>query len=174
MRYLLPALALFSATFVTVPEAAAQSAPSVAVIDFQSAVLATAEFEKAYADLQTKYQPMMDQLQKAQGELADIETQLRAAAGQLSGAGQAELESRAIRKQREIERLSQDADEEFALERDQTLELVSVRMQEVLKSLAEQNGYDLLVDLSVAPYVSDALNVTQAAVDAYNAAYPVN
>ncbi len=137
-------------------------------------MLATAEFEKAYNDLQTKYQPMQDHIRGLQEDLNDVQTQLRAAAGQLSTSGQAELEARGARLQRELERATSDADEEFSADRDEALRLVSARMQEVLTKLAKDRGFDVVVEVNVTPFFKEALDVTQAAIDAYNAAYPVN
>lgn len=196
----IPALAIlaFSAASLTAPSALAQAVPgapaatpaatptatpatednlpatSIAVIDFQAAVLATAEFDKAYNDLQTKYQPMQNHIQELQQDLSDVQTQLRAAAGQLSSSGQAELEARGARLQRELDRATSDADEEFSADRDEALRLVSTRMQEVLAKLAGEHGWDAVVEINVVPFFKGSLDITQTAIDAYNATYPVN
>lgn len=176
----LPAVAISALSIMALPAAQAQAQPQapsaagIGVIDFQRAVVETAEFEKAYNAIQAKYKPEQDRVEQAQQELADLQTQLRAAAGQLSSSGQAELEDRGARKQREVERLSEDLQLNFERERDDALRLTSTRMQEVLKSLADQMGLDVIVDQSTAPYFREALDVTDEAITAYDAAYPAN
>ena len=66
----------------------------VAVINFQNAVLSTGEMQKVLRDLQIKFKPRQDALQKGQQELSDIQTQLQASQGKLSQAGDDRLEQR--------------------------------------------------------------------------------
>ena len=80
MRFVLPVVATCLMGLMSVSPAMAQA--KVGVIDFQRAVVETAEFKKAYAELEAKYKPKQDALAKAQQELADLETQLRASQGQ--------------------------------------------------------------------------------------------
>jgi len=172
MRFLLlPALATCVLGLTTAPSAQAQS--RIGVINFQRAVLDTAEFKKAYADLEAKFKPRQDALAKAQQDLQDIETQLRASQGQLSSQGTAELQARGQRKQVEVTRLNDDLQEEFTKERDAAVQLTATRMGEVLKKLAEEVQVDAFLDLQSVPYRKDALDFTDKAVAAYNTAHPV-
>ena len=169
----LPALVVV-ALGAALPAAMAQSASKIGVINFQRAVVDSAEFQKAYTDLQTKYQPRQAALQNAQQELQDIETQLRASEGRLSNSGAAELQARGQRKQVEVDRISQDLQADFEGERDNTLRLTSTRMAEVLKKLADEKGLDVIVDTAsgLVPFARTGLDITDAAIAAYNAAYP--
>ncbi len=169
--FALPAFATCALVMGLAPAAMAQS--RTGVINFQRAVLDTAEFKKAYADLEVKYKPRQDALAKAQQELQDLETQIRASAGQLSSAGAAELQARGERKQREVQRLSDDLQEEFTRDRDAALRLTSTRMAEVLKKLAEEVQVDLFVDAQSVPFFKPALDFTDKAVAAYDATHPV-
>lgn len=172
MRFiLLPALATCVLGLLAAPAALAQS--RIGVVNFQRAVLDTAEFKKAYADLELKYKPRQDALAKAQQELADIETQLRASQGQLSSSGTAELQARGQRKQVEAQRLNDDVTEEFTKDRDAALQLVSTRMSEVLKKLSDDVQVDLFVDVQSVPFSKPALDFTDKAVAAYDLAHPV-
>ena len=169
--FLLPALATCVLGLLSAPAAVAQS--RTGVINFQRAVLDTAEFKKAYADLEAKYKPKQDALAKAQQDLQDIETQARAASGQLSSSGAAELQARGQRKQVEVTRLNDDLTEEFTKDRDAALQLVSTRMGEVLKKLADDVQVDFFVDASSVPFFRPALDFTDKAVAAYDVAHPV-
>jgi len=111
-KSLLPALAV--CVIALAPAALAQK---VGVINTQRAILETADIKKASADLQTKYKPRQDQLDKLQREIADLQTQLESSAGKLSAAGQADLEAQGQRKQREAQRISEDLQADVDRER---------------------------------------------------------
>jgi outer membrane protein len=150
-----------------------QTQAKVAVINTQRAILETADIKKASADLQTKYKPRQDQLDKLQREIADLQTQLESSAGKLSPAGQADLEAQGQRKQREAQRISEDLQADVDRERNEVLQRAQTRMTEVLKKLAEEKGIDVLVDTGAVPYYKVAFEVTEDAIKAYDKAYPL-
>ena len=170
MRFGLSVAATVVMGLMSVAPAMAQG--KIAIIDFQRAVVDTAEFKKAFAELEAKYKPKQDQLQKAQQTLQDIETQLRASQGQLSQAGTAELQAKGQRTQVQVDRLTQDLQEDFEGDRDAALRVVSTRFTELLKKFAADKGLDVIADKQAVPYFSAALDVTDAAIAAYNAAHP--
>src|SRR5882762_6483827 len=94
---LVPALMVCAAGLVSSSTAMAQA--KIGVVNFQKAILETAEIKKASTDLQNKYKPRQDALDKVQRELADIQTQLQSAGGKLSAQGEADLQARGQRKQ---------------------------------------------------------------------------
>ena len=96
------ALAVCAAGLFSVPSAMAQA--KVGVVSLQKAILETAEIKKAANDMQVKFKKRQDDLDKSQRELNDIQTQLQSAQGKLSAAGEADLNARGERKQREVKR----------------------------------------------------------------------
>ena len=170
MRFVLSAVATCVLGLLSVAPAMAQA--KTAVIDFQRAVVETAEFKKAYADLEARYKPKQDALAKAQQELQDLETQIRASQGQSSQAGTAELQAKAMRKQTQVERLQMDLQEDFEADRDRALQLASGRMTDVLKKVAEDKQLDLIVDVTALHFSRMTMDVTDAAIAAYNTAHP--
>jgi outer membrane protein len=46
------------------------------------------------------------------------------------------------------------------------------KMSEVVKKLAEEKGYDMVVDVTNTVYFKPALDITAEALAAYNKAYP--
>lgn len=165
MRFVLPLVA-------AVVMAAPAMAQKVGVIDFQRAVVDSAEFKKAYAELEAKYKPKQDALQKAQQTLQDIQAQLSATQGQLSQAGTAELNAKGQRTQVTVDRLTQDLQEDFEADRDAALRVVTTRYADVLKKLATDKGLDIIADTTALHFFGPALDVTDAAIAAYNAAHP--
>ena len=168
---LVPALMVCAAGLVCSSTAMAQA--KIGVVNFQKAILETAEIKKASTDLQNKYKPRQDALDKVQRELADIQTQLQSAGGKLSAQGEADLQARGQRKQREAERLSQDLQDDVNNERNVVLQRAGARMQEVVKKMMDDKGLDLIIDIANAVSFKSALDMTTDAVAAYDKAYPV-
>jgi len=122
--------------------------------------------------LEATYKPKQDALAKAQQELQDLDTQMRSSQGQLSQAGAAELQAKAQRKQTQVERLQQDLQEDFEADRDRALQLTGTRMTDVLKKLADEKQLDLIIDATALRFSRTTLDVTDAAIKAYDAAHP--
>lgn len=154
------------------PAAAGSPQAKIAVINFQNAVLSTAEMQKALRDLQVKYKPRQDALQKGQQELSDIQTQLNASQGKLSSAGEAELQARGQRKQTQLQRMSDDLQADIEADRDEAVRKASTRMQELLKKIAAEKGLDLIIDSAAAPFIKTGIEITSQVVADYDKAYP--
>ena len=167
----LPVLAVCAAGLFGSSIASAQT--KIGVVNFQKAILDTAEIKKASTDLQNKYKPRQDALEKVQRELSDIQTQLQASQGKLSAAGEADLTSRGQRKQREAERLNQDLQDDVNNERNTVLQRAGGRMTEIVKKIADEKGLDLVVDVTNAISFKPALEITSEATAAYDKAYPL-
>ena len=164
-------LATFSAGLLMAAAAAAQG--KIGVINVQRAVMETAEMKKASADLQAKFKPRTDALQKVQQDLNDLRTQLQASQGKLSAAGEADLNSRAQRKQRDAERLNEDLQQDVERERTLILERAQTRLDAVIKKISEEQGLDLVVDLTNRVFHKPAMEITDAVIAAYDKAYPL-
>ncbi|HML18137.1 MAG TPA: OmpH family outer membrane protein [Bryobacteraceae bacterium] len=170
-KSLFPALAVCAAGLISPVIAPAQT--KVGVVNLQKAILETAEIKKASAEMQAKYKPRQDALEKAQRELADIQTQLQASQGKLSAAGEADLQARGQRKQREAQRLQDDLQTDVDGERNTILQRAGQRMTEILRKIEEEKGLDMIVDVTSIVVFKPALEVTTEATAAYDKAYPV-
>lgn len=160
---------IFLAAAATVGIGAAQT--KVAVVNSQKAVLDTEEIKKAQTDLQNKYKPRQDAMEKLQKELQDIQNQLQS--GKLNQLGEQELTATGQRKQRELTRLQQDLQEDVDRDRNEILQKTGTRMQETVKKLADEKGLDIVVDTSNTVFYKATLDLTAEATAAYNKAYPV-
>jgi outer membrane protein len=155
--------------------ALAQAAPAqikIAVVNMQQAVFATAEVKKADADLQVRLKPEQDRAQKLQSDLASIQQQLQTNGAKMTEQQQEELNTEGTRKQREFQRLSTELQEAADGARQDILPKCTQRMVEVLKKLAEEKGYDLVVESTVAYFSKAGMDVTTEATAAYDKAYP--
>ena len=168
---IVPALAVCAAGLASTSIASAQT--KVGVVNLQKAILDTAEIKKASIDLQNKYKPRQDALEKVQRELSDIQTQLHRARAGSARPGEAELQARGQRKQREAERISQDLQDDVNRERNDILTRAGTRMTELIKKIAEEKTLDLVVDSQNTYFFKPAMEITTEATAAYDKAYPL-
>ena len=147
------------------------SAQKVAVINSQKSVLDTEEIKKAQLDLEAKFKPRQDKIVQVQKDLQNIQAQLQS--GKLNAMGEQELTAEGQKKQRDLQRLQQDLQDDVNNERTDILQRAGARMQEVVKKMAEEKGLDIVIDTTNAVYYKSAFDLTADAVAAYNKAYPV-
>jgi outer membrane protein len=143
----------------------------VAVINVQKAMIDSDELKKVSAEMEARYKPRQDELTKLQSDLQSIQQQL--ASGKLSQQAGADLQAQGARKQREAQRLADDLQADVERERQEILQKASAKMNEVVKKLAEEKGYDVILDVTQAIYFKPTLEITSDALAAYNKAYPV-
>lgn len=144
----------------------------IAVINLQRAVLESNEIKKASAGLEAKYKPRQQELEKLQAEIDKIRQTLETGQGKLSAEGEADLNAEGTRKQTQLQRKTEDLQKEVEAERNEILGKSSKQMQEVVAKLAAEKGYDVVVDVSTTVFFKPALEITNEAITAYNAAYP--
>lgn len=150
----------------------AQAQSKVAIINLQRAVLESAEIKKASAELEAKFKPRQLQMEKLQKDLQTIQQQLQTMSGKLTPQAEADLTTQGQRKQRELQRLSEDLQADVDRERNDILGKSSQRMQEVVKKLAEEKGFDVVVDVSTTVYFKPTMEITTEAIAAYDKAHP--
>ena len=108
---------------------------------------------------------------KVQKELEDLQNQLNS--GKLNELGTQELNTEGQRKQRELQRMQQDLQEDVERERTEILQRAGTRMQDVVKKVAEEKGLDIVVDSGNTVFFKNSFEITAEATAAYNKSYPV-
>jgi len=169
-RMALKPLMVSTALFVFVQVAAAQA--KVAVINLQKAVLESAEIKAASAAMEARYKPRVTQVEQLDKEIAAISKNLQANAGKLTQQAEAELNAQGTRKQRDVQRLRDDLQADVERDRNEILQKAAAKMTDVLKKLADEKGYDIVVDAPYAPYFKASLDITPDLIAAFDKAYP--
>jgi outer membrane protein len=149
---------------------AANAQVKIAVINTQKALLDTEEIKKAQLELEAKFKPRQDQMIKVQKELEDIQAQLQS--GKLNELGTQEITAEGQRKQRDLQRLQQDLQDDVQAARTEILQRAGTRMQEVVKKLADEKGLDIVVDSGNTVFYKATFEITTEATTAYNKTYP--
>jgi outer membrane protein len=160
---------LTSLLLVTALAAAAQT--KVGIINVQNAILETAEIKKAQADLAAKFKPRQDKLEALQKELQELQAKLQG--GKLNEQAALDTQMQGQRKQRDLQRLTEDLQADVDRERNDILQRTGQRMTEIVKKVAEAKGLDLVVDASTTLYFKPALEISKEAATEYDKAFPV-
>jgi outer membrane protein len=148
--------------------AAAQS--KVAVVNLQKAIFETAEIKKADAEMQATFKPKQDEMEQLNKEIQGIAQKLQG--GKLTPPEEADLTAQGQRKQRQLQRLQDDVNEQAQAYRNDILSKSQQKMTDVVKKLAEEKGVDVIVDTSTTLYFKPALDLTADVTAAYDKAHP--
>jgi outer membrane protein len=143
----------------------------VAIVNAQKAVADTQEIKKAQAELTNKYRSRQQALEAVQADIQNIQTQLRAP--NLTPDKEQQLNLDGQQKQKQLQRLNEDLQADFNLDRADVLGRAGKRMQDVIKKLAEERNIDVVVDVNNTLYFKPALELTAEATAAYDKANPV-
>ena len=152
--------------------AAASAQTKVGIVNVQNAILDTAEIKKAQLELEARYKPRQQKVETLQRELADLQNKLQTMAGKLTPQAEQEMQVGGQKKQRELQRLTEDLQADVDRERNEILSKSGARMQEVVKKLAEEKGLDVIMDVASTLYFKPTMELTKDAVAAYDKAYP--
>jgi outer membrane protein len=152
------------------PAAAPAGPTKIAVIAFQAAVAQTNEFQRNFADLQKKWDPKRQQLKTLSDEVDALNKALTSTtiteAERASKAGQLDT------KKKQLERDSEDAQNDFQQAMQDVFNGVASKVYDVMTTYATSKGYTLVLDASQQQtpvlYAVDSVNITKPVLDAYN------
>jgi outer membrane protein len=146
----------------------------IGLVNIQTAILSTAEGKKAMAELQKKYQPRQQEVQKDQQEIQAISDQLQKQAATLSDEEQRHLNRELEEKQKLLKRTTEDAQADFATDRDEMFRRIGQKMVNVIQDYAQKNGFSLIIGSDQVPvyYAATEVELTDQIVKLYDAANP--
>ena len=146
--------------------------PKIAVIDMQGALLQTKDGQKAAAALKTKFGPKEQEFQKRNADLQSKQDQYRKGENTLGADAKAALARDIDALQRNLQRDTQDARQDFEEEQNKLMGGLLQKMQQVLNAYANQNQITMIFDISAQPnnllYADKATNITSAIVAMYD------
>lgn len=144
----------------------------VGTVNLQKALQDTAEIKQAESDLKAKFGPRQEELAQMEKEIAKLNQEAEANQQKYNEATMAELAARIQLRQRQYQRNSEALQEAVNRERQDILQRVGQRFQEVVRKVAEEKGLDLVVDAANMLYAKAALDISTDVTSAYDKAYP--
>lgn len=172
LRPLAVCSALFAVSHLAPAQSGAPAPAKVAVVNLQAAVFGSAETKKADGEMTAKFKPRQDAIDQLNREIAALSNQLQANQGKLTAQAEADITAQGQRKQRELQRAQDDLQADATAYRNDVLSKITAKMSDVVKKLADQKGYDLVVEASAAIFFKTALDITKDAIAEYDKAYP--
>jgi len=149
----------------------ASAQTKVAVVNLQKAIFETAEIKKADGEMQATFKPKQDEMDQLNKDLQGISQKLQG--GKLTPQEESDLNAQGQRKQRQLQRLQDDVNEQAQAYRNDILSKSQQKMVDVVKKLAEDKGLDVIIDTSTTLFFKPALDLTAEATAAYDKAHPV-
>lgn len=146
----------------------------LAVINIQAAIASTAEGKKAFGDLEKKYDPRRQELQRQQQEIQALTDQLQRGANTLSDEEKLRLSRTLEEKQKLFKRAQEDATSDFQAESQDVGRRIYEKMSPIIAQYAQQHGYVLVIDDTQLPvhYVAKEIEITEDIVKGYDGAHP--
>ncbi|HET6170795.1 MAG TPA: OmpH family outer membrane protein [Terracidiphilus sp.] len=156
------------------PAATAPAGPEkIAVITFQQAVTQTNEFQRNFADLQTKFNPKRQQLKSLNDEIEALKKGLQTQGATLSDTERASRTRSLDEKEKQLQREAEDDQNDFKQGMQDTFNGVASKVGEVLISYAQRHGYSLVLDggqeqAAVVLWANPSTDITREVIEAYN------
>ena len=151
---------------------AAAAQVKVGTVNLQKALQDTAEIKQAEADLRARFGPRQEELAQLEKEIAKLQQEAQANQEKYTEAAMNELISRIQIKQRQYQRNSEGLQDAVNRERQDILQRVGQRFQEVLRQVAEEKGLDIIIDVSNLLFAKDALDISAEVTAAYDKKFP--
>jgi outer membrane protein len=170
---LFAALAVGLASTASAQQATAPSQLKVGVVNLQKALQDSAEIKQAEIDLKARFGPRQDELLALEKELTKLQQESDANQGKYTDAAMAEIAGKIQMKQRQLQRNSEALQESVNRERQDILQRVGQRLQEVVKKVAEEKGLDMVLDAANLLFTKPVYDISAEVTAAYDKAYPV-
>ena len=158
--------------------AGAQTAPTkIAIIEFQKAVLTTAEGAQAAAAMRSKYDPKKAELTRRQAELTAVQEKLQKGGATLPAAERTRMQTQLTTGGRKLNQDIDDLNQQVQEDQGKTMQGLAARIGEIIKTYAAKNGFAVVLDVSGQQtpvlWAAPSVNITAEIVKLYDQAHPV-
>jgi outer membrane protein len=161
----------------SVPTAPAPSTPSnIVVVNFNAAVLATAEAQRSLGALQKRYAPREQELQKLEDDIEATKKSLNDAAAKLTDAERNQKFQDLGTKEKQLQRQAEDFKNDSQAESQQAFQQVAQKVFSFLQEFSQQHGYAAVLErgTETAPvvwYTASNVDITDQLIKTYDAKY---
>jgi outer membrane protein len=149
----------------------------VAVIQFQAAVLSTAEGKAASATLRSKFDPKKTVVDKRQADLQAMNDKLQKGGATMTPDARAKMQEDLQRGSRNLQHDIDDLNGELQQDESKLMQDMGGKMSELIQSYATKHGYSIVLDVSSEQtpvlWADAASNITADIVKEYDQLHPV-
>ena len=167
--------AMLAGAALTLP---AQAPNKIASIHLQNAIIGTRDGQKAAKELETKFMPKRQEIEKRQGEIQALQQQLRASSNTASEEQKNKLMRDIDVKQKALQRDGEDASAELDQEQQKLFQEIGGKVMAVIDKYATDNAFAVVIDVSAQSspilYASTAVDITRQVVETYDKNAPAS
>jgi outer membrane protein len=167
--------ALYAQNPTSVPTAPApSSAPRIVTLNFNAAVLGTAEAQRSLGALQKKYSPREQQLQKLNDDIEASKKTLNDSGTKLTEAEKSQRLQELGTKEKQLQREAEDFKNDSQTESQQVFQQVAQKVFSFLQEFSQQHGYAAVLErgTDTAPivwYAASNVDITDQIIKSYDA-----
>ena len=171
--FVFPAFAL---GFAALAHAQAAAPTKVAIISVQQAILQTKDGQKASADLQAKFLPRRQEIEKKQATIQSLQDQMKKGSATMSEDAKTKLARDIDANQKSLQREGEDFDADVQQEEGRIMQDLGQKVMDVIIKYATQNGYAMVLDVSNQQtpvlWADPSADITAEIIKLYDAAHP--
>jgi outer membrane protein len=150
------------------------SAPRIVTLNFNNAVLGTAEAQRSLGALQKKYSPREQQLQKLNEDIDASKKTLNDSGNKLTDAERNQRLHELHTKEKQLQREAEDFKNDSQTESQQMFQQIAQKMYSFLQEFSQQHGYVAVLErgTDTAPivwYAANDVDITDQIVKSYDA-----
>jgi outer membrane protein len=153
---------------------AVAEAQKIGIINIQVAIQQSNDGQQAARDLQAKFGPKGQELQKQQQEIMALQDQMRNQEKTLADDARQRLLKQIDDKTKAFNRSNEDFQAETQMAEQEAINTIGQKMMLVLQDFRKKNGYALILDVAnpQTPVLDfdETADITKQIIDAYNAA----
>jgi outer membrane protein len=150
----------------------AAAGTKVGIIQIQNAIYSTKDGQKAAADLQGKFQPTKQRLEKKQADLEADKAKLSQGTNAMSADQRDRLMRDIDQKTKSLNRDTEDAQAEVEQEQSKIMQELGQRIMAVINKYAKDHGYALIMDVSPQQtpvlFASPEIDITSDIIKLYD------
>jgi outer membrane protein len=138
----------FALGLAALAQAQGASPNKVAIIHVQNAILQTKDGQKAQQELQVKFNPRKQQIEKKQSDIGGLQDQMKKGSATMSDDAKTRLARDIDTGQKSLQRDSEDFEADVQQDEGRIMQDLGQKMMDVVIKYATANGYAMVVDVS--------------------------
>jgi outer membrane protein len=167
----IPAL-LLGVAFCAGAQGAATTGTKVGIIHIQNAIISTKDGQKAAQELQSKFLPTRQKLERKQAEIEAAKAKLTQGTNAMSADQKETLMREVNEKTKSLNRDTEDAQAELDAEQGKIMQELGQRIMAVINKYSKDNGFALILDVSSQQtpvlFASNEIDITGEIIKLYD------
>jgi outer membrane protein len=166
----------FALGFAALAHGQGATPTKVAIISVQQAILQTKDGQKASGELQAKFLPRRQELEKKQASIQALQEQMKKGSATMSEDAKNKLARDIDSGQKGLQRDSEDFDADVQQEEQRIMSDLGQKIMDVIIKYATQNGYSMVLDVSNQQtpvlWADPSADITTEIIKLYDQAHP--